>query len=748
MSETAGSFKIAWGLPFGPWLTGLLALLLLFWVLRDLRMVWQRIGFAPRRRVLALLRVCTALVALLLLVQPEGLIEHARKERGRIAVLFDVSRSMALADGKTSRAEQAKEVLQRFSRRAPEAALFTFGSEVAPAVTRELLRAYPTDADQTRIGAALRGVRRAVGGDLGALVVVSDGADSAGAVAEETLAELGTRVHVVPVGGRGPERDDAIIDVRADPLAFLRQRAEVEVQVQRSPAESGTVNVSLRRDGELITEIPALLDGDGRGKVLIPFDVTELGRMAYTVSIPVAQGDDIPQNNERAFLMRARRDRLRVLLVCGRPGWDARFLRAFLKDNPGIDLITFFILRTANDMSMAAPEELSLIPFPTDELFREHLDSFDLVLFQDFNYGPYQMAQYLPRVREYVLAGGSFAMIGGDLSFSAGGYRGTPVAEILPVELPSPEGSLLPGSFQPQLADGMLAHPLVELAPEPVENARRWAELAPLLGANLLGSPADGASTLLVHPSEKMPDGAPRPLLVVGSAGKGRSLAFAADSSYRWGITTAGRTGDASTYERFWDRTLRWLTRDPLLEAAQVRTDRERYGPMAKVEVSFVLRDHRYQPAASQQVRVSIVDADGQVLAEELVPADSSGRGEVALVAPQAPGAYRVRAKVSREEGSQPAEEVPEAEEAFVVEAAGQELAQPFPNRPLLAEIAERTGGTVYEPDDIDPASIARTRSKVLGVSRERMLGQPMFFAVLAALFMVEWVLRRRWGLR
>ena len=87
----------------------------------------------------------------------------------------------------------------------------------------------------------------------------------------------------------------------------------------------------------------------------------------------------MPENNERAVLVRVTRDKLRVLLLCGAPTWDTRFLRAFLKADPSIDLITFFILRTSSDLTMASPEELSLIPFPTDELFREHLDSFDIV---------------------------------------------------------------------------------------------------------------------------------------------------------------------------------------------------------------------------------------------------------------------------------------------------------------------------------------------------------------------------------
>jgi len=83
-------------------------------------------------------------------------------------------------------------------------------------------------------------------------------------------------------------------------------------------------------------------------------------------------------------------------------------------------LISFFILRTPGDDPHSSQDELSLIPFPTQEIFQEQLKTFDLVIFQNFNHRPYRMSQYLDGIASYVREGGAFAMIGGDQSFSAG----------------------------------------------------------------------------------------------------------------------------------------------------------------------------------------------------------------------------------------------------------------------------------------------------------------------------------------
>ncbi len=540
--------------------------------------------------------------------------------------------------------------------------------------------------------------------------------------------------------------DDAIATVQADEIGFLRQSARVRVVVRTNRGEGVEIPVALSLGEEVVRQAVARSDAHGEAVAEIAFTPNELGRGVYRLTIPLAPGDVIPENNERVFLVRVTRDKLRVLLVAGRPSWDERFLRSFLKRDPAIDLISFFILRTGADLTMAAPDELALIPFPTDELFSEHLGSFDLVFFQNFEFGPYQMAGYLPRIRDYVMRGGGFAMIGGDLSFGSGGYAETPLSEILPVQMPpagTPETrAIVTGRFSPMLSPELSRHPLLSLLPDPPANAEAWARLAPLEGANAITGLARDGQALLFHPERRLPGGERMPLLAVGTAGRGRTLAFGTDTSYRWGISTGGATGDASAYERFWDRAIRWLTKDPTLEPAQITTDRPRYGVGADVRVTAVLRDARYEPLAGRTVRLALVSADGSEVEGQEVVTDANGAAEVTLDGPELPGGYRAVARLADEV-------TPLAEEGFVVESGGDELARPAARPEVLAELSERTRGSAYRIEDapaLDRFDTTRTRS--LGTESLAPLSSFWAFLALVLLFGAEWILRRAWGRR
>jgi uncharacterized membrane protein len=741
--------RFALEIPGGSAAAAILALAIAAVVILGLRAT-RGVADPTRRHALIALRLASAMLVWLVAVQPTWSGEQLERREGRLAVLFDASRSgIVRADAEHTRADQARDLARRWAsaeRRQPPD-VYTFGAESRPSRLQTIADSLAANEDDTRLGDAIAAVAEGTEGEeLGAVLVVSDGADLAGG-ALETAERLGVRVHTVALGAEAELRDDAIAGVRADHVGFLRRTAVVRVTVRRLGAGAAAIPVALLRGEETLRETSVIVPENGEATVEIPFVPDRLGRSVYRLTIPTATGDAVPENNARSFLVRVARDNLRVLLVSGQPSWDERFLRAFLTRDPTTDLISFFILRNTSDMTMAQPDELALIPFPTDELFHEHLGSFDVVLFQNFEYAPYQMAGYLPRIRDYVARGGSFAMIGGPLSFAAAGYAETPIAEVLPVGV-LPRGTPASAAtttdrFRPVIATDAERHPILALLPDPRTNASAWAELAPLEGLNVVTDVHPGGQLLLQHPSRRDRTGAPLPVLVTGTSGRGRVLALMTDTSWRWGVTTGGLSGDASAYERFWDRAIRWLARDPALEPARVTTDRERYGPGARIRIAASLSDPRYVPLAGREVTIALTSDLDRVVAQRTTRTDGEGRAEVELDAPTDPGGYRVIAIPVGEEDAI-------AEEVLVVEAGGDELADPRPRPDLLRALSAATGGETFaDPEDApDLSELDASRVRSLGVLTERPFASGWAFLALVAVFAAEWLARRRWGER
>src|SRR4029450_11487460 len=191
---------------------------------------------------------------------------------------------------------------------------------------------------------------------------------------------------------------------------------------------------------------------------------------------------------------------------CGSPTWNYRFLRQGLKQDPSIDMISFVILPPPTDVVHLPESQLSLIPFPTQRLFTQELKNFDLIIFENFSYQLYFPWYYLENLRKYVQEGGAFAMIGGTLAFSQGGYAGTPIEDILPVALRPDRNDYRTMTQRLVLTEEGKAHPITRLSPDATENQRIWDMLPELDAFNLVGQVKPGATVLGIssgrHPAD------------------------------------------------------------------------------------------------------------------------------------------------------------------------------------------------------------------------------------------------------
>ncbi len=716
-----------------------------------------------RRVLLVSLRAGACTAALILFLQPSLELRHVTREPNHVVILVDDSRSMELAEraGEPTRLERAASLVRRSAgtfdawRRDHILDFYTFSDGALPASEQELAAGIRPHGDATRLREALEQIRaRYDGHDLAGVVVVSDGV-ATGRFADgvddgaslDFLQGLGTRVHTVWAGRKGLV-DLSVARIDAEEFAFVRTAFKVDAILRAAGMPSTEVAVTLSRDGAPVKTSKVQIGG-ARSEARATFEVVpeRIGKYVYEVSVPIQEGEAVRTNNARSFVVRVIRDKVRVLQVAGRPSWDERALRGYFKADPNVDLISFFILRTHDDISAVHPDEMALIPFPTEELFEEQLGSFDVVVMMNFEYGPYQIGPYLENIRAYVEQGGALAMIGGDLAYSSGDYYGTPLADALPVEL-------LPGSkddprlvsteeFQPRLTVEGRRHPIMQLRFDRHDNELRWGSLPDLEGLNLTAGARPNATVLAEHPSLRGRNGKALPVVVVGEHGQGRTMSLMTDSSWRWGFMAAGTTGDdGRAYAKFWENAVRWLIRDPELEYLQVETDQAEYPPGGAPRVRAHLVDKDYQPARGAEIVVQVVGAEGRVMEERKLKTDESGDVRLDLK-PMSPGAYRVagRARVGERRVT--------AEDVFLIGADRAELEQPAAREDVLAGVASATGGAYLGPAGELPDDLPLAPPRVVRVDRRSDLelwSRPYLFVLALLLLGLEWGLRKRSG--
>ncbi|HXX69427.1 MAG TPA: hypothetical protein VEK07_19745 [Polyangiaceae bacterium] len=663
----------------------------------------------------------------------------------RIVVLADESRSMALAaDDGRPRSAVRDDVVARLRRGSGrEARLQVLGFGVG--APTPLLVAQGNDVTTTRaphsdLAAALRSLSVSAEERPAAIVVVSDGRlddppDGASKTALRGLDEqLRVPIHTVAVAQAAPA-DASVRGVTASGAAVAHVPLPVRVEVGCSGTltcdEIPVTARELREDAP-----PALLASgtahlrDGRASLDLTITLDRAGTRLVEIAIAAPAGDTIPSNDRRLVVLDVARDRVRVLHVAGRPTNDVRALRQWLKSDASVDVVAFFILRTPTDDVRATQNELALIPFPVDELFTEHLPSFDAVVLQDFDAQPYHLEKYLSNLERYVRSGGGLAMVGGQNSFVAGGYAGTPLAEVLPVELDASRDATGADTspFVPEWTDEGRAAPLLAPLREVVGD-----DLPEMAGANVLGEVRPGSVALWTHPTRTTRSGK-MPVLAIGDEGAGRAIALGVDGAWALKFSAIGARTAGRAHGALWDGLLGWLMHDPRFEAARM----ESVGACI-ANVPSTLRAQLSSRAAGiagkMMLDVTRIDHPQPPLRIEVAP-PAGGSVDLSLP-PLEAGAYAARLHVG----------AANARFDFACEAGGDEWADPRPDVSRLKALASATGGTFASADEAEFLPLPKP-TVVSAERRVSPIAPPWAWSgAAAAILGVHWLVRRRGGL-
>lgn len=731
--------------------------------------LWITPNFAStsrtRARVLRGLRLATILCLVMTMLRPALVHTSVRLEPSTIAILLDASRSMSVPDvDERSRWDAMRRAFtQGLARR--EAAgsghvdvqtyLFSEGARIASAAGKGWVLPDAPSGNQTDLGGALEGMLKAYAmRPLAAVVMLSDGAQrtlaSTVPLAEPAreLARRGVPLYTISFGRTREQSQTQDIAVEQLPDAFetfVRNEVLIRgtLRVQGYPGRDLSARMIVERpDGErdLVGPVAIKAQGDlDQVAVEFPYSPQAAGEYRLTVEAPPQPGEQVQDNNQLQAFLTVREGGLRILFLDGNLAWqEQKYIRRALDGAPEIDL----------DYVWIDPRRRSEWPVDLSGLFTRQ--KYDAVILSDVHARALksrdggEAGDGLLDLARRVNEGLGLMMLGGDHSFGAGGYGGTPLGDALQVRMSANDERNLDAPPDPALQ--LTGEVQVEMGPphfvtrlsDTGENP--WPQLPPLLGANRLIAGSTGIVLL------KSPD--QQPILVAGQSGLGRVLSFAGDTTFRW-----YRRGHEESHQRFWRQAILWLARKEATqdEAAWVRLRRRRIVHGGKLEFEAGFRSTKI-PAEEIRLEATLLVPGGSQLPLVLsAPLQGAATGTTEPLS-QA-GEYRIRVR-----GFRGNEELGAAEAGFWVIRQDLELADSAANPEQLAflsSLTEAAGGALIAPEQLgeilDQVTTKREASRAVVEKRWQLTDTSYdawsMYLVMLGLLSVEWYWRRRWSM-
>jgi len=718
--------------PWPEWLAAALAAIALFAIAVFL---YNRRGAMPAGKLLAIGGIQLTMVALVLwlLAQPALETEQLRDGQNSIAVVLDTSASMAIDDGRPRIAVATQLLEDAVAAAAP--LNFSVQRYAFDDRARELdgFSGVEASGEATSIGESLRRVLAdARRNPLAALIVASDGADTAGGLDANLLAELasyGVPVHSLAVGSATLANDLELENVSLPAEVLPESKVSARVSIRHDGAAQTQLKVY---DGDdLLASVPVTLDaGATSSSVMVDFELGAAGPHELEFSIDGVEGELEPGNNRRVRLVDVIDDSYRVLYFEGEPRWEYKFMRRALTDDRDLRLES--LLRVSPNkfyrQGIESPDQLA-DGFPTE---RRELYGYDALII-----GSVEAASLTPdqqvMIREFVSErGGTLMMLGGLHGLGNGGWGQSAVADALPARLPAIEVDTFrriqaPVALTPQGADS----PILRFATDDDENQRQWLSLPAIADYQVVGELKPAAVPLINATTE---DG-DIPVLLTQAYGRGRTYILATGGTWRWQMSLPV---EDLRHETFWRQLMR-----SLVSGAPQATSLTTTSTPLGIELRAEFRDDAFAPESGIDVTAVIASENGQSFSLELTPSATEAGIFTGRIDPGVSGSYFAEAVAARND-----EPVATARSSVNYETGQSEQFGIRADPALLGRLSAATGGTTLNADSLDslPDLLRFSTAGITEIETRAIWDAPAFFLLLLLLKGGEWLLRRRWG--
>ena len=357
-------------------------------------------------------------------------------------------------------------------------------------------------------------------------------------------------VHTLLTGTEG-DRDRRLAIRKAPRFGIVGETQEVVFEVvDRNIPGQGSVPVRVLIDGEEVARGQATPGVEAT----LTFEVPHGGRVVIELAADIAEGEITDVNNRAYAVLEGIRENLRVLLVSGEPHAGERTWRNLLKSDASVDLVHFTILRPPEKQDGTPINEVSLIAFPTRELFIEKIDEFDLIIFDRYQSRGVLPVLYFDNIARYVEDGGAVLVAAGPEYADIGSIYQTPLAPVLPV---APTGRSVEEPYRAEVSEEGAKHPVTRDLPgagdgEDDPSWSRWFRL--------VDGQARSGDVVMRGPDDK-------PLLVLDRPGKGRVAMLMSDHVWLWARGYEGGGPHSDLLRRLGH----WLMKEPELDEEALR---------------------------------------------------------------------------------------------------------------------------------------------------------------------------------
>jgi uncharacterized membrane protein len=719
----------------------------------------QLAGLARRDRAVLLgARLALLLLAIFAVLQPMLLLKVAVPQQNFVGILLDDSRSMQIADEQgRGRSDFVRDELGR-----PDAPLLAaLGKRFVPRVFRfsSAAERLASTADltfqgtSTRLADAVDRAREELSGlPLAGLVVVSDGADNAEVTLDQSIASL--KASGIPVFAVGVGKDRLAHDVQVTRAETPRQALKgsslvVDVVVTQTGYAGQKVPLVVEDAGRVVSTQDITLPANGESSTIkVHFKVAEVGARVFRFRIPPQPGEDVSQNNQRDTLIDVYNRREKLLYLEGEPRPEAKFILQATKedDNLQVSLLQRTAEATANApdkylrLDVDGPEELQNgFPETREELFT----------YRGIILGSVEAAAFTPEQQRMLEAfvnvrGGGLLVLGGDRSFSEGGWAGTPLSDALPVTLDATRRKPVYPPYELAVRPTRTgqSHPATQITDREEDAAAKWRDLPPLTAVNTvpLADLKPGGNALLTGVDDK---GHEQIVLAYQRYGRGKTLVLPVQDTWLWRMHAKMDVND-KTHHVFWQRLARWLV-DGVPDRVMVTPTPDHVQSGEPVTLTADVRDPEYRGVNDGHITAHVTSASGRtenVPLDWTVENDGEYRGRFT---PSEDGLVSVTVDGTAKDGR----DVGKGAATFRVAPSDAEYFDAAMRAPLLRRLAEDTGGRFFRAADTGGLvdAISYSGKGVTVIEEKELWDMPVLLMLLLALMGAEWLYRRAAGL-